>query len=123
MENIQKNTVVAGRMQRLVIWLLVNGAMSYALYMAMVLQNEAAANVIKFMIWLNFIVCLIVAVAPKEAKRPLVEKGLSVPPTVNIIYGLLYAGTLAAFGWFGYAALDMITTYLQVAIYHDEDAK
>ncbi len=111
------------KFQRWVIWLLINGVMCYALYMAMVLKNEAAGNIIKFMIWVNFVICLLCSFASKKLKKPLREKGPSVPPAMNLIYGFLYAGALAAFGWFGYATLDIITTFLQAAIYYDEDDK
>ena len=109
------------KFQRWVMWLVINGGMCYALYMAMMLQNEMAANLIKFIVWLNFIMMILVTIAGSEVKKKAREKGPSVPYKINLVYGVLFSCTLAAFGWFGYAALDIIATFLQLAIYCDEE--
>ncbi|MHC4322468.1 MAG: hypothetical protein ACYST3_09365 [Planctomycetota bacterium] len=112
---------VSGRLQRCVMWAVINGGMVYALYMAMAFQNEFAANIIKFLIWLNFISMAILTCAGGEVKKKLREKGPSVHWKINFAYGLIYSCTLAAFGWFGYATLDILATFLQMALYNDED--
>ena len=116
-----ETTTSQSKFKRFVMWLLINGGMCYALYMAMMFQNEMAANLIKFIVWLNFIMIILVTIAGKELKQKAREQGPSVPYKINLVYGVLFSCVLAAFGWFGYAALDIIATFLQGAIYSDED--
>lgn len=128
MENITETPSVAevktaapwGQVKRLVVWLATNGAMCWCLYAALWLGNNGAANLLKFFIVFNFVASGI-CFAVKETREKLKKKGASIPPKANIVYGLLFSGTLAYFGWFGYATFDLITTMFQLGIYGEED--
>jgi hypothetical protein len=106
---------------RVIKWIVLNGAMCYAFYNAMVLGSEISANIIKFVIWVFFVLAMILQCSDAEAKAKIKKMGPYVPCGVNLTYGVAYACGLAAYGWFGYATLEIITTLLMVNLYSKDE--
>lgn len=106
-------------MKKLIIWLAINSAIGYVLYLALIENSERAGNLLKFLIVVLFILTTI-ALLSKIARAQADKNGPSVPLWVNWIYGLAFAGMLAYYGWFFYASLDLVTTLFQTAIFHKD---
>ena len=106
---------------RVIKWIILNGAMCYALYNAMVMGSEISANIIKFVIWVCFIMAVLLQCVDTEAKAKIKKIGPAVPCSVNLTYGVAYACGLAAYGWFGYATLEMITALLLLSSFSKDE--
>ena len=109
------------KLWRVVKWVLLNGAMCYAFYNAMILGSEISANIIKFVIWVCFVMAVILQCVDEDAKSKIKKVGPSVPNGVNLTYGVAYACGLAAYGWFGYATLEIITALLLLNSFSKEE--
>lgn len=106
-------------MKRLVIWFLCNGGICYLVYLALFLHQQGPANILKFLIIFNLIVSTFAAFN-KEIKKKLQNKGPSIHPKINLIYGFAFAGVLVYFGWFWYGAFDLFSTFAQTSIWGKE---
>jgi len=98
-------------------WWLVNPAALVLLYFAMFQEVTWCQNLLKFMVWANFIIWLMILLSGEKGQKPLRDKGFPVSATTNGIYGLLFAGVLACFGWFGYAGMELTSLISQQITY------
>ena len=93
-------------------WILVNGAMGYLIYCALVLENGWAINLSQFAIWIFFVgsLLLVVSLTSEDAVKKLREKEISrsVPHWLDALYDLIIIAFLVAYGWTFYGFLWLI---------------
>jgi len=102
---------------RVIMWWATNLGGLVLLYFAIFNNVLWCQNLIKFIVWLNFIIWLIVFWADGQSLKILRYQNFPVSEITNGIYGLVVAGTLASFGWFGYSAMVVATLIAQQSIY------
>ena len=112
---------VANPVKRLVIWCLLNGTMAAFLIVGTYHNVEWAMNVVKFAIWVNFIIWMLILFGGRKSWKSNRDKGMSVGPWVNGAYGIFFAGVLASAGFFGYAAMEITTLILQNTIHFSDE--
>ena len=106
-------------MKRMMNWLLINSVTAYVLVQALYNSNEMARNVIMFLIWVNFLMMAIIA-NNKDLMKKTKIKGLPVSENIIGVYYFLFAVALAAYGWFFYAALEIVVLCLIMHVYDKE---
>ncbi len=107
-------------LKRLVIWFLLNGSMAVFLFLGVFHNVGWAFNVVKFAVWANFIIWILVLIGGKKSWEENRATGISVGPWVNGSYGILFAGILASAGFFGYAGMELTTMILQNTIHFSD---
>lgn len=105
-------------------WVVVNGALSVLLYFATVRGFAPAQNLIKFYIWANFVLALMLFflvyfMLSKGDWKYLKRDHLLISKNLSFCYGVIWTGVLAYFGWFGYASLNLATTIFQYIYFED----
>jgi hypothetical protein len=108
------------RLDRIVIWLLLNGAMLTFLFYGIFYNVSWALNIVKFAVWANFIIWMLILLGGKESWKANRDKGFSVDAWTNGAYGLIFSGVLASAGFFGYAAMELTTLILQNTIHFSD---
>lgn len=104
-------------LKRIVMWWVMNGAMLPVLYFALFGGVEWCQNLVKFVVWVNFILWLLIGLSGPKGWRPNRAKGFPVPSWINGAYGIIFCIALACFGWFGYAGMEMTTLVFQQVVY------
>ncbi len=107
--------------QKGAIWFFINGIAFYSLCMGTFGENEVFGNVIKFVIWLNFITWVLVLFSGEEAQVKIRKKGIVIGKYGNCIYGFVFSIILAEFGWFGYAGMEISVMFIQQIVFFGED--
>lgn len=103
-------------------YVLVNSAVATVLYYAIFSNVIWCQNVLKFYLWVNFVLwILLTAVGTGETKKLIREKKPPIPIWVSSLWGVVFALVLAGSGWFWYAGVSIATTFMQVEVMADED--
>lgn len=118
---VEKPRSSASHVKSLVIWVVLNGTLAIFLIIGVFLNVEWALNIVKFDMWVNFIVWFIILLGGKKSWERTIKKRVHVGPCTNSAYGILFAGVLASAGFFGYAAMEITTLILQNAILFGDD--
>jgi hypothetical protein len=119
--NSTKNQKVKVALGRIIWWWIINPAMMAVLYFALYQEILWCQNLVKFTVWLNFVIWGLILLAGDKGQKPIREKGFPVNETTNGVFGLLFAGALACFGWFGYAGMEITTLISQQITYFGDD--
>ena len=118
---VEKPQISASQVKRLVIWVVLNGTMATFLLLGIFHGVEWALNVVKFAMWVNFIIWIFVLIGGKKSWESNRKIGMSVGPWSNGAYGIFFAGVLASSGFFGYAAMEITTLILQNTIHFSDE--
>ena len=111
----------ASPVKRLVIWVVLNGLMTTLLLLGVFQNVEWAFNIVKFAVWVNFIIWLLILIGGKKSWESNRKKGMPVAPWINGAYGIFFAGVLASAGFFGYAAMEITVLILQNTIHFSDE--
>ena len=95
------------------LWFFVNGIIVYLAYLALVDGHGGITNILKFLLILNFIFVLLMIIPTKASKN----LKRSVPDWFNLLYSIMFASFLVYYGWFFFAGIEILTTFLQVGIF------
>ena len=117
-ENSKKDSVTdapAGRLKRVVIWLLCNIIVWVPAYYWLIYSNVYAENYSVFIIWLHFVVSL--SVFDKDARAKRQKLGPSVNVIFNLIVDCIYGLVLATFGHYVLAAAYILGSKFQQETY------
>lgn len=74
------------------------------------------ANVLKFLIWLTALLMIVAAIS-ESGRNEIRKVGPSMPVMLTLAVDLVIACLLAAYGWFGYAALLITSSICSVVPY------
>lgn len=98
-------------------YIVYNTLFALSVYYGLYVGHAGALNIMKFMIWLSFIVAALVYFASLANEKVLagVKKPV-IPPIVNQIYQIAITIALVYVGWFGYATLYVIHSLLIAAL-------
>lgn len=103
---------------RLVIWAIANGLKWLLTYYAIVEGVNGAENVVKFWIWMGFVLAIFALAKPvAEAMR---KDGASVPLWLNTILDLAYAGFIIWHGWLWTGIAFVVSFFITTAIYAEK---
>ncbi len=116
-----KNSAPLGQVKGLVIWFFINGIMATFLLAGIFQGLEWAMDLVKFAVWANFIIWVLILIGGKKSWEANRAKGLPVGPWVNGAYGVMFSCVLASAGFFGYAGMELAIMILQNTIYFSDD--
>ena len=104
-------------LKRTVIWWTINPAILVILFFALTQNIEWCVNIVKFVIWANFIIWSLITIGGKESWKANRKLDFSVSALTNGVYGIVMALSLAAGGWFWYAAMELMILIAQNTIH------
>ena len=103
-------------MKKKITWYMINISMAILLYFALFNNIIWCQNLLKFIIWINFILHIIITCLIDDIPSTIETIKKDIPTKINLIYSLIFIGILASFGWFGYAGMELIAFICQQGI-------
>ena len=103
-------------LKRFVRWLIVNGGFAWLMYAALAENVGWAGNALIF--WINVQAFLVImCLLSEEVRKPIKDKGPTVPLWIDHLYDLAAAMAFAAFGWY-WSATVMLLSLVMLSITH-----
>ncbi len=120
-QNVRNPEAPAVNVQRIVSWYILNGLIMGFLVCGIYNNIDWMFNIVKFTTWANFIVWILILVGGKKSWLANRKKGFPVGAYTNGIYGVLFASFLAAYGYLGYAGMEITILIIQNTIYFSDE--
>ena len=74
-------------------------------------------NLLKFFVFTNFILYLILILIGERGYEKLHQEGYPVPSLISLIYNAIFIGIFASFGWFWFATMELISLACKQIVY------
>lgn len=107
-------------MKKALLWWFVNAGLAVMLYVGYFRGIEGAQNVVLFVVWLNFALCLALVPA-KEVQQSIREKGRTVPAWVSVPYDVVMVAGMVWVGLWGTAVAFTLSSFIHNGIYMKDE--
>ncbi len=107
--------------KRSVWWLVFNAIILIMAYYGLYEEKIEYINAVKFFIWFDFVIWMVLMFVPDDEKNKLKKIGLPISNEINLTYTLIFGGLLASKGLYFYAGMTAFVVCIQMNIWETED--